>query len=117
MTCSIERDDTKLLIILSLNEYMKIDKSSFDKIFETRFWQKLKESLVPFDNTPNKSEFLNELYAEITSFTYSPSNPRDYIVINKHNGISRYVPTFSRKDYCVYFLCIKLTLLHGSMTA
>lgn len=87
---------------------MKIDKSSFDKIFETRFWQKLKESLVPFDSTPNKSDFLNELYTEITRFTYSPSNPRDYIVINKHNGISRYVPTFSRKDYCVYFLCIKL---------
>lgn len=87
---------------------MKIDKSSFIKLFESRFWKKLKESLVPFGSTPEKIKFLNEVYEEITEFTYNPKHPRDYIVINKHNGISRYVPTFSRKDYCVYFLCIKL---------
>ncbi|VXB37654.1 Reverse transcriptase (RNA-dependent DNA polymerase) [Flavobacterium sp. 9R] len=87
---------------------MKIDRKSFDKIFESKFWIKLKESIVPFESTPVKSKFLDELYSGITEFTYNPKNPRDYIVINKHNGISRYVPTFSRKDYCVYFLCIKL---------
>jgi len=87
---------------------MKIDKSSLIELFESKFWQKLKESLVPFESTPDKTVFLNELYDEITEFTYSPRHPREYIVINKHNGISRYVATFSRKDYCVYFLCIKL---------
>lgn len=87
---------------------MKIDRKSFDKIFESKFWNKLKDSIVPFESTPVKSKFLDELYSGITEFTYNPKNPRDYIVINKHNGISRYVPTFSRKDYCVYFLCIKL---------
>ncbi len=87
---------------------MKIDKESFLKIFETSFWGKLKESIVPFGDNPDKTEFLNDLYTEIVSFTYNPSNPRDYIVINKHNGISRYVPTFTRKDYCVYYFCIKL---------
>jgi hypothetical protein len=29
-------------------------------------------------------------------------------VANKHNGISRYIPTFSRADYCVYYLSLKL---------
>ena len=87
---------------------MKLDKASFDKIFDSKFWVKLKDSIVPFEKTPNKKKFLDELYEEITEFTYNPKNPREYIVINKHNGISRYVPTFSRKDYCVYFLCIKL---------
>lgn len=87
---------------------MKIDKDSFFGIFETKFWTKLRESIVPFGTTPNKREFLETLHEQITNFTYHPDPPREYIVINKHNGISRYVPTFSRKDYCVYFLCIKL---------
>ena len=87
---------------------MKIDRASFDKIFESKFWVKLKESIVPFDTTPEKTKFLDELYAGITEFTYNPKNPREYIVVNKHNGISRYIPTFSREDYCVFFLCIKL---------
>ena len=87
---------------------MKIEKDSFNKIFETSFWKKLKDSIVPFEDNPNKIEFLAQLYEDITVFTYSPSIPREYIVINKNNGISRYVPTFNRKDYCVYFLCIKL---------
>ena len=87
---------------------MKIDRASFDKIFASKFWTKLKDSIVPFGSTPDKAVFLDELYSGITEFTYNPKNPREYIVINKHNGISRYVPTFSRKDYCVFFLCIKL---------
>lgn len=87
---------------------MKIDKASFDKIFGSKFWAKLKDSIVPFGETPTKAKFLDELYEEIMSYTYNPVNPREYIVINKHNGISRYIPTFSRKDYCVFFLCVKL---------
>lgn len=87
---------------------MNIDRASFDKIFASKFWTKLKESIVPFDKTPDKTKFLDKLYTGITEFTYNPKNPREYIVINKHNGISRYVPTFSRQDYCVFFLCVKL---------
>ncbi|MFT4031598.1 MAG: RNA-directed DNA polymerase [Siphonobacter sp.] len=87
---------------------MKIDRASFDKITTSKFWTKLKDSIVPFGSTPDKAKFLDDLYSGITEFTYNPKNPREYIVINKHNGISRYVPTFSREDYCVFFLCIKL---------
>ncbi len=87
---------------------MKLSKESFLKIFESRFWSKLNESLIPFEDSVEKKLFLDDLYLEIITFTYNPSSPRDYLVSNKHNGISRYVPTFNRKDYCVYFLCIKL---------
>lgn len=88
---------------------MRIDKASFLELFKTKFWTKLNESLVPFDDKPiNKEEFLEKLYVQITNFTYTPSHPRHYIHVNKHNGVTRFVPTFNRKDYCVYYLCIKL---------
>jgi hypothetical protein len=88
---------------------MNIDKASYLKLFETKFWSKLNESIVPFNKESlGKEEYLNKLYNQIQDYTYSPSHPRDYIVFNKHNGISRYVPTFTRNDYCVFYLCVKL---------
>lgn len=88
---------------------MKIDKPSFLKIFETKFWTKLNESVVPFADKPiDKNEFLEKLHTQVTDFTYTPSHPRHYILVNKHNGVTRFVPTFNRKDYCVYYLCVKL---------
>jgi hypothetical protein len=88
---------------------MKIDKPSFFELFNTKFWTKLNESIVPFTDKPvDKNEFLDRLLSQVTDFTYTPSHPRHYIHINKHNGVTRFVPTFNRKDYCVYYLCIKL---------
>ena len=88
---------------------MNIDKPSFLGLFASKFWTKLTESLVPFTDKPlDKEAFLEQLHKDVTDFTYTPSHPRDYIVFNKYNGIPRYVPTFTRKDYCVYFLCVKL---------
>lgn len=88
---------------------MKIDKPSFFELFNTKFWTKLNESIVPFTDKPvDKNEFLDKLHSQVTDFTYTPSHPRHYIHINKHNGVTRFVPTFNRKDYCVYYLTIKL---------
>ncbi len=88
---------------------MKIDKASFLKIFETKFWTKLNESVVPFTDKPvDKNAFLEKLHTQVSDFTYTPSHPRHYILVNKHNGVTRFVPTFNRKDYCVYYLCVKL---------
>lgn len=88
---------------------MKIDRESFLELYNTRFWTKLNESIVPFIDKPvEKNDFLNILYSQVTDFTYTPSHPRHYILVNKHNGVTRFVPTFNRKDYCVYYLCIKL---------
>lgn len=88
---------------------MKIDKPSFLELFNTKFWTKLNESIVPFTDKPvDKNEFLDKLHSQVNDFTYTPSHPRRYIHINKHNGVTRFVPTFNRKDYCVYYLTIKL---------
>ncbi|MBL0308947.1 MAG: hypothetical protein IPP77_04500 [Bacteroidetes bacterium] len=88
---------------------MKIDKPSFIELYKTKFWTKLNESIVPFTDMPlDKEAFLNMLHTQVTDFTYTPSHPRHYILVNKHNGVTRFVPTFNRKDYCVYYLCIKL---------
>jgi hypothetical protein len=88
---------------------MKIDKPSFLELFNTKFWTKLNESIVPFTDKPvDKNEFLDKLHSQVNDFTYTPSHPRHYIHINKHNGVTRFVPTFNRKDYCVYYLTIKL---------
>ena len=66
-----------------------------------------KKSLVPFDkNLPKKEEVLTSLYSEIQSKTYQPSLPREYIISNKSNYVSRIIPTFTLKDFCVYFYCI-----------
>lgn len=86
-----------------------INKSSFLKVFHSTFWKRLNQSIVPFeDGTIIKKDFLENLYKEISDYSYTPSAPREYIVFNKHNGVPRYIPTFTRKDACVYFFCMKL---------
>lgn len=86
-----------------------IDKNSFIEVFETSFWRKLNRSIVPFnDGVIEKKGFLGKLHEEIVNYSYTPSPPREYIVYNKHNNVPRYVPSFTRKDACVYYFCIKL---------
>src|SRR3989344_1733171 len=80
--------------------------------FGGRFWTKLKESLVPFDdefsrNEITRQDYLAALHTNLSKRNYYPSNPRDYICTDKHNAVTRIVPTFCRADYCVYFYCIK----------
>src|SRR5262249_51770567 len=62
--------------------------------------------------SPRKSMGLNQkpkIVSEacISKRNYTASVPRDYIVLNKHNYVTRIVPTFSYRDACVYFFCIK----------
>lgn len=66
-----------------------------------------KTSIVPFGAVQTKKdELLKQLYREIESKTYQPSLPREYIISNKSNFVSRIIPTFTLKDFCVYFYCI-----------
>lgn len=67
----------------------------------------VKYSLVPMDKTINRDELLLQLRSDILSQKYQPSPPREYIIFNKINYVSRIVPTFSLRDYCVYFYCVK----------
>lgn len=88
---------------------MRISFESFQKVFVSRFWKKLDESIVPYSTSiPNKSNFLKELYEAISDYSYSPSRPREYIYIRKDRGAVRFVPTFEKRDYCTYFFCIKM---------
>lgn len=64
-------------------------------------------SLVTFgENLPKKEEVLANLYSDIQNKTYQPSLPREYIISNKSNYVSRIIPTFTLKDFCTYFYCI-----------
>ena len=65
-----------------------------------------KNTLVPFDVNEKKEEVLKQLYKDIQNQTYQPSLPREYIISNKSNYVSRIVPTFLLRDYCLYFYCI-----------
>jgi hypothetical protein len=85
-----------------------IPRSSFFKLFNSPFWKRLNDSVVPFDEPVVKVDFLTDLYDQIVRHTYSPSPPREYIVFNKQNHVPRYVPTFHRKDICVFYFCIKM---------
>lgn len=85
-----------------------ISRKKFNSIFTGSFWKKTRESIVPFvvDN-PDKKIFLRELYRDLKNKEYYPSLPREYIVFDKHNYVSRIVPTFELRDSCAYFLCVK----------
>ncbi len=85
-----------------------IDFESFKNFFSPKFTQKLKESIVPFNDPIEKNKILSELYNKINSFTYHPLHPREYIVLNKHNQVPRIVPTFHAEDYFLYYFCLKM---------
>jgi hypothetical protein len=87
-----------------------INFQTFSKIFDSSFWRTLSNSLVPYapgERPQNKKQFLEQLFNDIRKRHYTASVPRDYIVYNKHNYVTRIVPTFSYRDACVYFFCIK----------
>jgi hypothetical protein len=90
---------------------MKIPYGKFKAILNRKTLNRLLEkSLLPFedsDRRPNKEEFLKELYADIMSKKYFPSLPRGYILLDKHNGVTRIIPVFNYRDMCVYYLCVK----------
>ena len=84
------------------------DINYFKSCFGGRFWKKLNESLIPFqDKVKNKDQFLNDLYTQLITKEYQPDLIRECIISNKQNRVARIVPAFTRKDYCIYFYCLK----------
>ena len=47
------------------------------------------------------------VFNSIKDKSYYPSTPAMYLTRNKGKGVSRIIPVFSVKDYCVYYYCIK----------
>jgi hypothetical protein len=85
-----------------------IDIDSFVNIFPRSLASKLRESVIPIEGEINRESIARELHGEITTFSYHPSTPRDYIIINKGNHVARITPTFIAKDYFLYYFCTKI---------
>ena len=86
------------------------DIKKFKQYFNRDFWRAFQDKQSFFDipkNKIDKDSFVEKLYKEIEERTYYPSVPRCYIDRDKGNGVTRIVPVFTLKDYCVYYYCIK----------
>lgn len=83
-----------------------MNKNHFDKTILGIWKYIFKKTYVPIEQ-PDKDTFLDALFHKIQDYSYTPSNPREYIVSNKHNLVSRIVPILAVADICVYYFCIK----------
>jgi hypothetical protein len=87
-----------------------IPKQEFCRWFNRSFWNAFKNVAyaikIPSDSNGRK-ELLEDVYESIISKRYSPSIPEAELFINKGNGVTRTVPVFCIRDYCVYYFCIK----------
>lgn len=81
---------------------------NFAKVFPSNFTKKLRESIIPYDESFERNKTLSQLYKDLIHYRYHPLTPRDYIIINKANYVSRIIPTFQPRDYFLYYFCCKI---------
>ncbi len=87
-----------------------IQEEAFVRIFSSSFWKKsTKETLIEYEKheLPIKPAFLKELYFEVKHKKFTPNSPRNYVVFNKHNLVSRIVPCFHFRENCLYYFCVE----------
>lgn len=85
-----------------------LNKKEFVEIVSKGIWRHIfSKTYIKYKIIPDKIDFLNNLAVEINSFSYHASVPREYIVSNKHNLVSRIVPSLSLADLCVFYYCVK----------
>lgn len=86
------------------------DIVKFKKYFNYQFWRTFQDKQAFFDipkGNVNKNLFIEKLYRDIKDRKYYPSVPHCYIDVDKGNCVTRIVPVFEIRDYCVYYYCIK----------
>lgn len=92
-------------------KFKDLNFSDFSKFFNKDFWKAFKNKVLfywDFDlTTEKKKEILEQLFTDLKNKNYYPSIPRTYIYKEKSNFISRIIPVFEIKDYCLYYFCIK----------
>lgn len=82
----------------------------FKNYFNRDFWRAFQNKKSFFEipkGKDDKDSFIETLYKEIKDRKYYPSIPYCYIDRDKGNGVTRIIPVFTLKDYCVYYYCIK----------
>ena len=89
-----------------------IEEEKFKAYFRNNsdFWRAFKNKEIFLDvpkSVAKKEELILHIFDSIKDKTYYPSTPVMYITRNKGKGVSRIIPVFSVKDYCVYYYCIK----------
>ena len=82
----------------------------FKQYFNRDFWKAFQDKQSFFNIPINKTEkdlFIENLYRKMKERRYYPSIPHRYIDRDKGKGVTRVIPVFTLKDYCVYYYCIK----------
>lgn len=80
----------------------------FQELISYNCWRNFhRKTFIKYPSSPKRMEFLEDLYKKIQNQTYMPSEPRGYVVYNKHNKVARIVPVFSLEDNCFYYYTIK----------
>lgn len=86
------------------------DLKKFKQYFSPEFWRAFQGKRSFFKvpkNQHGKDSLIKELHTEIKERKYYPSVPHRYIDVDKGKGVTRIIPVFTLKDYCVYYYCIK----------
>jgi len=84
---------------------------NFKKYFNEDFWRAFRNKQIFVDlpkTNKEKDVVIAQIYKSIIDKTYYPSTPRLYINRNKGHNVTRIVPVFHLKDYCIYYYCIKI---------
>ncbi len=81
----------------------------FKQHFNKYFWRafKGKKNIIQVPQYSKRDQLIEGLYQELIDRTYFPSPPRIVLTTEKENGVPRFSPVFTMKDYCVYFYCIR----------
>lgn len=89
---------------------MKIKLENFSKWFNRDFWRAFSNRAFPIAipaNPEDRIRLVEEVYSEIESARYAPMIPEAEMLSNKGHGVTRTIPVFCIKDYCVYYFCVK----------
>jgi hypothetical protein len=85
-------------------------RNRFYSCFDESFWQALDDVSMGHDRSLlpcERDSLLASTFEEIVSSSYSVGTPIAEVVVNKGYGVARTIPVFSKKDYLVYFFCVK----------
>ena len=82
--------------------------NEFKKLFNGNFWKTINKHFLFFPKSSfQKKCVLKTLWNSIQEKKYYPSIPKEYIYLDKGNGVVRQTCVFEIQDYCLYYYCIK----------